>query len=199
MAYRQSGLRFCLPGELAAALMPGRNGAGRERAIAIGLAGGCRCQREFILPLLKAIRIPVTLFLNPNRLGEEGMMTAEDLRVAVREGVHLGGLWESSTPLESLGTPDAAWNLELYFHALRAHLPAPEQKNPELWLALSAEKGDERTVTLARAAGFSGVAGSVKTSRPHHLSLEPLVTPPASRRWWAPAKREFQGVCPAGR
>ncbi|MBU1699608.1 MAG: hypothetical protein KJ970_18715 [Candidatus Eisenbacteria bacterium] len=199
LEYRERGYRFCQAGELSQDLTPGRNGMKATESFVVALEGGCRCQRDYVWPLLKAMHIPVTLFLNPNRLGDEGMISSLDLSVLLREGVRLGGLWDTPVRLESLCTPDAAWNLELFCHTLMAHLPRTERKERDLWLALPFEKGDERIVTLARAAGFTGVVDGVKVSRPHRLSRQLLKAGAGSKRWWFASKQVFQGVCPGGR
>jgi hypothetical protein len=195
----QSLASLVCSGDEAAGRAAGSRPDERPRA-ALGVEGGCLCQAQYALPLLKAMALPHTLFLNPSRLGGAGFMTRGDVLVLLREGTGLGALWDANEPLDGLGTVEAAWNLELMAHGVLGLLASQGPSRHDPWLAVASGKGDDRLIALARAAGFGGIAATGERSGPNGLERRCLGGPLRGGRGWRPkSARSFQGVCPAGR
>lgn len=178
-------------------------GATVDHAVALAVEGGCSCQREYVLPLLRAMKLPHTLFLNPARLGKHDAMSREDIRVAVAEGSALGGLWDAEEGLDELGTMEAAWNLEILAHEVTA-LAHPETLRPnphgeEPWLSVTSGSGGDRVLALARAAGFGGILDGHRNAGRHHLPRHALHPSNLAGNRRMRNRPSFQGVCAARR
>jgi hypothetical protein len=176
---------------------------GLDHAVGLAVEGGCSCQREYVLPLLRAMRLPHTLFVNPSKLGKQDAMTRDDARVVCTEGTPLGGLWDAEEGLDELGTMEAAWNLEILAHEVLALVhpegprPAPCEEEP--WLCVTSGEGGNRVLALARAAGFRGILDGYRVAGRHHLPRRQLLPPKPPRRWKGGNHNAFQGACSARR
>jgi hypothetical protein len=176
---------------------------GLDHSVALAVEGGCSCQREYVLPLLRAMRLPHTLFVNPSKLGKQDAMTRDDVRVTCAEGTPLGGLWDVEEGLDELGTMEAAWNLEILAHEVMA-LARPEgprttPHEEEPWLCVTSGEGGDRVLALARAAGFGGILDGYRVAGRHHLPRHLLLPPRPPRGWRKSSPNAFQGVCSARR
>jgi hypothetical protein len=149
-----------------------------EGSLFLGLSGGCRCQGRYLVPMLQALRLPFTLFVDPCHLEGSRRMTPAEIRQLVEEGAGLGALWGFRDDPQEMSTEEAAWHLELLAHRVVALHPGGRKWLESTWLLVPQAWGDDHLVTLARSVGFRGL---VARGRPAREGFLPWITPPRPR------------------